>query len=260
MPMKGNGRPFWKRVLTLPWKIYGLLVAYIPIVVLFPVVWVCILISYKCFWKIERLWARWVLYAMGLLPRLLNPEARPDFSRQYIIVANHTSMIDIPLMLATVKRPLTFVGKHELAKYPFFGTLYKKTNVLVDRSSLESRKKVYDEVEKFIRDGISIGIFPEGGVIDDSELPLNPFKAGAFRMAIEHKLPILPMVFLDNKKRLPYTLTEGKPGALRVKFLPVVETKHLDIKEWQDLRDYVYSIMYNEILQDQLKKKGIETE
>lgn len=256
--MKGKKRPLWKKILTFLWKMYGLLVVYIPIIFMFPFLLVIIPFSYKLFWKIERLWARWILLAMGLPAKILNPELRPDFSRQYIIVANHTSMIDIPLMLSVIKRPLTFVGKKELAQYPLFGYLYKKTNVLVDRSSLQSRKKVYDEVEKFIQNGISIGIFPEGGVIENSDAPLNPFKAGAFKMALEHKLPILPLVFLDNKKRLPYNLFQGSSGPLRVKFLPVVETGHLKPDDWQDLRDYVYSIMYNELLQDELKSKGVK--
>jgi 1-acyl-sn-glycerol-3-phosphate acyltransferase len=165
-------------------------------------------------------------------------------------------MIDIPFLLSILKIPITFVGKKELARYPVFGYFYKKTNVLVDRSSLQSRKQVYDEVEKFISESINIAIFPEGGVPDPAIL-LAPFKNGAFRMAIEHKLPILPMVFYDNKRKLPYALTQGGPGKLRYKILPVIETAGLEKKDLQDLKDYAYTLIYNELIHDELLQKKL---
>ncbi|MNG33751.1 hypothetical protein D3C84_1200730 [compost metagenome] len=70
-------------------------------------------------------------------------------------------------------------------------------------------------------------------------------------MAVEHHLPIVPLVFPDNKKRLSYTFYSGSPGLMRVKILPTVETvsstgEPLDRKE---LREKVRNLIYNELIE-----------
>ena len=61
---------------------------------------------------------------------------------------------------------------------------------------------------------MSICIFPEGGVPDESVV-LDRFKTGAFRLSVEHNLPLVPMTFFDNKKRFSYTFFSGSPGRMR---------------------------------------------
>ena len=63
---------------------------------------------------------------------------------------------------------------------------------------------------------MSICIFPEGGVPDEA-IVLDEFKDGAFRMAINHQIPIVPITFADNKKRFSYTFFSGSPGKMRAK-------------------------------------------
>ncbi|NPA46070.1 MAG: 1-acyl-sn-glycerol-3-phosphate acyltransferase [Chlorobi bacterium] len=249
-----------RNTVVVVWKLWTLVITYGMIVVFSPLVLLTISLpfptGFRMFSLLERLWARLLLMAGGWRVKIMNPEKRPSFKRQYIVVANHESMLDIPVMLRVVPAPLTFIGKIELARYPLFGYLYRRTNILVDRSSLESRKKVYEETEKYIRAGINIGIFPEGGIIEDDQI-LHPFKAGAFKMALEHGLPILPVVFLDNKKHLSYDLFKGSPGKLRVKFLPPVEVKKGNADDWRELRDKVYTLMYNELAQQKLMDSGL---
>jgi 1-acyl-sn-glycerol-3-phosphate acyltransferase len=239
------------------WKIYGLLIVYIPIIILTPILLVIIASdNLIVFWKIQRLWAQWIVFMMGFRPVKIKSSYNYHPNRQYIIVANHTSMIDIPFMLTILKIPITFVGKKELARYPLFGYFYKKTNVLVDRKSLKSRKEVYDQVENFIKKGLSIVIFPEGGV-PDHKIDLAPFKNGAFRIAIEHKLPLLPIVFYDNKRLLPYDFFKGNPGKMHYKILPAIETESLSEEDMQELKNYVYTLLYNELKNYELVRKKI---
>ena len=113
--------------------------------------------------------------------------------------------------------PFVFVGKAELSKIPFFGVIYKRACILVDRSSPESRKSVFFYTQRRLADGLSICIYPEGGVPDPS-VALDKFKKGAFKIAIEHQIPIVCLTFLDNKKRFPFAFFSGKPGRLRVKY------------------------------------------
>jgi 1-acyl-sn-glycerol-3-phosphate acyltransferase len=180
-----------------------------------------------------------------------------DPKRSYMFVANHTSMIDIMLMLSVVDNPFVFVGKMSLAKIPLFGFFYKRTSILVDRSSSKSRMEVFNEAQKRVDRGLSICIFPEGGVPHDESIVLDSFKDGAFRLAAEHHLPIVPLVFPDNKKRLSYTFYSGSPGLMRAKVLPPVETvtstgEPIDRKE---LREEVRKLIYDELIEIQKTDK-----
>lgn len=178
-----------------------------------------------------------------------------DPKKSYMFVANHTSMTDIMLMLAVVKNPFVFVGKMSLAKIPLFGFFYKRTSILVDRSSSKSRMEVFEQAQKRIDRGFSICIFPEGGVPHDESIVLDTFKDGAFRLAADHHLPIVPLVFPDNKKRLSYTFYSGSPGLMRVKMLPPVETVSVagEPKDRKELREEVRSLILNELLEFEKK-------
>lgn len=142
-----------------------------------------------------------------------------------MLVANHTSMIDIMLMLAVVKHPFIFVGKKELARIPLFGFFYRRTCILVDRSCNQSKHRVFSEAQRRLNQGNSICIFPEGGVPEDHTLLLDTFKDGAFRIAIDYQIPIVPFTFYDNKKRFPYRFSIGGPGPLRVKAHDMIPTQ-----------------------------------
>jgi 1-acyl-sn-glycerol-3-phosphate acyltransferase len=144
--------------------------------------------------------------------------------KSYMLVANHTSMTDIMMMLLIAKNPFVFVGKAELAKIPLFGFFYKRTNILVDRSNARSRKAVFDRANARLKSGVSICIFPEGGVTEDENVLLDSFKDGAFRLAIEHQIAVMPVTLFDNKKRFPFDFFKGSPGRMRAHTHQAIET------------------------------------
>lgn len=166
----------------------------------------------------------------------------------YMIVANHASMTDIMLMLAVSKNPFVFVGKKELVKIPIFGFFYKRTSILVDRNSSKSRFDVFQRAQHRLSQGLSICIFPEGGVPDDDSVILDEFKDGAFRLAIEHQIPIVPITFADNKKRFSFSFFSGSPGIMRVKVHSFVETKGLTLEDKKHLKDTARQIIYHQLL------------
>jgi 1-acyl-sn-glycerol-3-phosphate acyltransferase len=141
------------------------------------------------------------------------------------------------------------VGKKELSKIPLFGFFYKRTCILVDRKSSKSKHGVFERAQKRINQGLSICIFPEGGVPDDESILLDSFKDGAFRLAIEHQLPIVPIAFADNKKRFSYTFFSGSPGLLRVKMLPFIETEGKSMLDKNDLKDQSWKIIHKQLLE-----------
>lgn len=183
---------------------------------------------------------------MGFRPKIY---AKTQYKKghSYMFIANHQSMTDIMLMLYCVKNPFVFVGKKELAKIPLFGFFYKRTCILVDRSDLKSRQAVFKQAQARLSKGISVCIFPEGGVPDDEAIVLDTFKDGAFRLAINHKIPLAPMVFHDNKKRFSYTFFSGSPGPMRVTMLPLFETDQVNSDQAKNLKEQARAVMLQEL-------------
>jgi len=184
---------------------------------------------------------------MGFIPKV-NRMQRTKKGVSYMFVANHTSMIDIMLMFYVVKNPFVFVGKKELAKIPLFGFFYKRTCILVDRNNAESKRNVFAAAQNRLEKGLSVCIFPEGGVPDE-KIILDTFKDGAFRLAVAYQIPIVPITFFDNKTRFSYTFFKGSPGILRAKVHPFVETKGTTLKEKRVLKEKVRELILKDLIQ-----------
>lgn len=244
--------PFW--VLYRIW--FYILVA-IPIIVLFPLLIISISREqwYPYFFKLARFWAKFILIGMGFWYKIEREEI-PDPNKSYMFIANHTSMADIMLMLVTVKNPFVFVGKQELAKIPLFGFFYKRTCILVDRTSAKSRQAVFLRAQRRIKQGSSICIFPEGGVPEEHIL-LDTFKDGAFRLAVNHNIPIVPIAFYDNKKRFSYTFFSGSPGKMRAKIHKFLPTEGLTIEDTKSLNEKARTIIWDELNGSLVSKKKL---
>jgi 1-acyl-sn-glycerol-3-phosphate acyltransferase len=219
------------------YRIWFYILVALPILVMFPILLISISKEswYPFFFKIARVWAKFILIGMGFNYKI-EREQIPERDKSYMFIANHTSMADIMLMLVSVKNPFVFVGKKELAKIPLFGFFYKRTCILVDRSSAKSRQAVFLRAQRRLKTGVSICIFPEGGVPEE-HIELDEFKDGAFRLAINHQIPIVPLTFADNKKRLSYTFFSGGPGKMRVKMHNFLSTVGLTIDNTKSLNE-----------------------
>lgn len=204
---------------------------------------------YPYFFRMAQFWARFILYGMGFWPQIKRLQ-KTKRGKSYMFVANHTSMADIMLMLHVAPNPFVFVGKKELARFPLFGYFYKQTCILVDRGDAKSRRAVFESAQRRLNQGLSICIFPEGGVPEDLSIILDSFKDGAFRLAIDHQIPIVPMVFYDNKRRYSYDFFTGSPGKMRVKVLQFIETQGKVASDRRVLRDETFTAIHKELLHD----------
>ena len=232
------------------YRIWFYLLVLLPILILLPFLLVSILKEswYPYYFRLARIWARIILFGMGFIP-IIKREAKYEKGASYMFIANHTSMADIMLMLYVAKNPFVFVGKKELSKLPLFGFFYKRTCILVDRKDSGSRLEVFNSVQKKFDLGLSVCIFPEGGVPDDMEILLDSFKDGAFRLAIEHNIPIAPMTFHDNKRRFSYEFFSGSPGKMRVKMHKIVPTVALSLSDKRMLRNETRDLILGELKQ-----------
>lgn len=239
---------FFKKIGYTLYRIWFYILVTFPILIFFPFLLISSLSEKwypQFFWLARNLWAIPILYGMGCPPKIYR-EQQLKKSKSYMLVANHTSMLDIMLMLCISKNPFVFVGKKELQKIPLFGFFYKRVCIMVDRQDTKSRTGVYRRAQRRLNQGLSICIFPEGGVPDENVL-LDTFKDGAFKMAIAHAIPIVPMTFYDSKKRFSFTFFSGGPGQLRAKVHHFFETGILEEEDKLTLREDVRELILNEL-------------
>ncbi len=242
--------PFLKKIGYTFYRIWFYILVAVPIFIFFPFLLVTALsekLYPQFFWLARNLWATPILYGMGCPPKITR-EQKIQRGKSYMLVANHSSMLDIMLMLYISKNPFVFVGKKELVKIPVFGFFYKRVCIMVDREDTRSRTRVYRRAQRRLNQGLSICIFPEGGVPDDETVLLDPFKDGAFKMAIAHDIPIVPVTFCDNKKRFSFSFFSGGPGRVRAKVHSFFETSLLAEEDKSTLREEVRKVILNELL------------
>jgi len=226
------------------WKVWFYTLILIVILVLSPFLIISLSTDkfYRFFFILARIWAHCIFYGMGFRKSIVTKHAF-DPNKSYMLTANHTSMMDIMLMLILVKNPFVFVGKKELAKLPIFGYFYKKACILVDRSSAVSRQKTMIAAAQKLASGLSVCIFPEGGVPDDESVVLDDFKDGAFRLAIDFEIPVVPMTFVGLKQMFPFRFFAGRPGKVLIYQHPFVETKGLSQRDKPELKDQVRELI-----------------
>lgn len=201
---------------------------------------------YGFFFRLAKMWAYILFYSMGFRYQLHNQQPL-DKQGSYMFVANHTSMMDIMLMLILNKKPFVFIGKKELEKMPLFGFFYKRASITVDRSSAKSRKESIEKARQKLQNGTSICIFPEGGVPDEG-VSLDEFKDGAFRLAIDFQIPVVAYTFVGLKQYFPYRFWGGKPGKIEVYMHPLFPTDGLTQKDKPILKQNVRASIVSRLM------------
>jgi 1-acyl-sn-glycerol-3-phosphate acyltransferase len=170
--------------------------------------------------------------------------------KAYIYVSNHTSFLDIPGLTMLIPGQFRPLAKKELLKIPVFGWIARTAAIIVDRSSPESRKKSIDKLKGFLLRGISILIFVEGTQNRTTKL-LQPFKDGAFRIAIDTQQPVLPIVVIGAGPLMPPGTINLKPGLIRIYVGKEIPTTGLTTQEVRDLKERTFQLMEEMIRQNQ---------
>ncbi len=188
------------KIFTILYSFYGLLV-FSSLFIFFSIplllgIWFKPLkkMAYWAHHKIAR-----TFFSLIFIPMKIRYEEGVDLKNQYVIISNHFSYIDIPA-LAALNIPFKFIGKMQVNNIPVLGYIFKNLHIMVDRDSKESRKQTYIDCFRSLDQGYSIGIFPEGGIKTEKVPKMAPFKNGAFAMALEKQVPILPVSLLGAYK------------------------------------------------------------
>ena len=177
---------------------------------------------------IIKTWARLLVKAAGIDVHVENAELlKPD--QRYVLVANHYSYFDIPVIFAAIPQPIRFLAKVSLFKIPIFGQAIGRAGFIpIDRKNRRTAVKSFDLAADRIRKGNTIVIFPEEGRARTREL--KPFQRGAFLLALKSQLPIVPIavdgtfdVFRVGAKRVT-------PGRVTVRVTEPIPTAGMTLK------------------------------
>lgn len=184
----------------------------------------------------------WAFSYLNFIPYDIRNREKIISGKSYIFVSNHTSYMDIPALVVTIKGQFRALAKKELLKLPVFGWIAQVMCVVVDRSSNESRMRSIENLKKILSLGISVLIFPEGTQNRTKE-PLQQFYDGAFRIAIETQEPIMPIVVLGAGRIMPPGTADFRQGTIKVVIGDPISTEGMDISQVKPLRDKVFAIM-----------------
>lgn len=186
--------------------------------------------------QLNRLWGKLILFMGRIRVRHVGYHF-PDIP--CILVANHRSYLDIPVCYVSFPPRMAFLGKAELAKIPLYGWTYRRLHVVVDRKDPAARKKSLLAVARKLKAGISILVYPEGTT--KHPRPLGRFYDGAFALAVELNVPLLPFVIIGTDRCLS---ADGRflmqPGEVLCIFHPLIYPEGETV---ESLREKVYHWM-----------------
>jgi len=181
--------------------------------------------------KVGGLWARMIGWLTPMRVSI-EGESHIEPGQTYVVVCNHASQYDILLVYGWLDLDLRWVMKQELRKLPGIGAGCEKVgHILVDRSDPEAAKQAINDALVRIGDGVGILFFPEGTRTLDGRL--RPFKKGAFRIAAEQGLPVLPLTLLGTRDILPARSMFITPGRAKIVVHAPIFPDDLDVRELQ---------------------------
>jgi len=194
--------------------------------------------------RIRGFWGYLSSLFSGIMYRF-DMEEPIDWSRTYILCPNHTSNLDITAISILAKNNYSFMGKDELLDGFVTGLYFRTVDIPVNRESKMSSFRAFKKAGDRLKGGQTLVIFPEGRIPPNYPPKLEEFKNGPFRLAIELKIPIIPISSPDTWRVLWDDGLEygSKPGICHIFVHKPIETANLCIDDADALRDKVHDIM-----------------
>src|SRR5262249_9835122 len=162
-----------------------------------------------------------------------------DPKQTYVFVSNHRSYLDTATMFIYTGRRIGLLAKKELLKVPVLGVGMGFVNVMaIDRTNRESAIRTTEAAAKRIQSGVSFGVFVEGTRAKPGEL--LPFKKGAFYMAKQADVPIVPIVIKNSDMLMGKGTGEARSGTIEMVILPARQTNNLNTD--QDINNFILEV------------------
>lgn len=191
-----------------------------------------------------RIWMGIFLPLVGC-PVIRRGKENFEQGKNYVVVLNHNSLVDIPVSSPWIPGPNKTLAKVEMAKIPLFGIIYKAGSILVDRKSRKSRLKSYGKMQQMLEQHLHLCLYPEG-TRNKTDEPLQPFFDGAFSVAIKTQKDIIPGLIFNTKKIYgPEDKLTARPCPIHIHFLEPISTRGLTADDTQALKEKVFNLMKN---------------
>ena len=199
--------------------------------------------------RVNAVWGH-LFFALAGISIQVERRFQIDPEQVYVFCANHFSYIDIAVMGVVVKNYYAFVGKSDVKTIPLLGYMFAKLHVQVDRKQPNSRAYSLAKSIRMLQGGRSIMIFPEGGIVSKDIPRMAPFRDGAFTMAIQQQVPIVPITLLTNYHILP---DNGRfrmhRHPMRAVIHPPIKTAGMNQNDSERLKEETYRIINAELTQ-----------
>lgn len=227
-----------QQIMWFPWTLWCGLVFGIVLIVAFPVLFF-VVISKNEKWihdlhYLPPIASRIVLFLWGIRIKIKNREFI-EGEKQLIYISNHTSYLDGIIASAIIPNFLKFLGKAELLNWPVLGFLIKHLYVPVWRDDKEQRARSMVQMHEKLKTGASFFLCPEGTCNTTPEL-LTHFQGGAFRLAIDNRLPLVPLTIIGTRYLFPRKGLMIKPGKVIVYWHAGLNSYELDSNDVDALK------------------------
>lgn len=239
----------FKKILGPIWKIWFFIWFVIPFLILFPFFYLFLVTKqFKIVFFLKRVWSAFISYPSFLFPIVKYSNKKYKHQQPCIYVANHTSYLDIVFSTFYIQHTAVYLGKAELLKIPLFNQFFKYLDIPVNRKSITDAHKSLQECANKLKQGLSVVIFPEGTISENGKL--KNFKNGAFRLAIDMQVPIVPVVNLNNWLFLQnggFFKSNGSPGIPRIIIGDEISTKGLTNQDADLIKEKIYNFTLHEL-------------
>ncbi len=235
------------KVLKIAFGLYAAIVFFITLLCVFPLYFIVFLFfserkSPVIAHNISRFWALVLFRSFFIRYKIINEDFISD-KGTYVFVANHRSMLDIPLYARACSNTFRFLSKAELTKIPLLGYVIRKLYVTVKRGDKKDRQKSIEAMRKTLELDISIFICPEGTRNFTNQL-LLPFKDGAFRLAIATQTPLAVLTVINTDVLLsPESPLALSPGKLIAEWSKPIDTKGMTENDVDSLKQQTANLM-----------------
>jgi len=185
--------------------------------------------------KTTYLWSKFTIKIIGIDLEVKGLENVPK--EPCVFIGNHSSILDIPILLCTVNRSIGFIAKKEILKTPVIGYWLTRSNcVALDRENPRTAIAAINNAIQNIKEGGSMAIFPEG--TRNKEGKVGEFKKGSLKLATKSKAPIIPMS-IERASRAFEDTREFVPTKIKLVFGEVIDTKNLSKEEELNLTESI---------------------
>lgn len=222
-----------------------LLIAIITSVFAITAIFTMLIINKNTFYPLSKYWAKLILGVSGIKLNVSFQDNLKD-DESYIYIPNHTSLFDIPVLLASVNGNVRIMYKEELEKIPIFGWCLKISPFIsVKREDKENSLEGFKQALEAVNSSDSVIIFPEGTRSEDGKL--GEFKKGAFLLAIKSGKKIVPVVIKGTNKLMSKGSLKLDQGIVSIEYNKIINPKENPDINTKNLMENIRAIMSDKL-------------